>query len=68
MFYLNAKDIDARVNTEVIAIDRKNHSVSFKNVATGETGSLTYDKLVIATGSVVKCRQCPVWNSKALQH
>jgi NADPH-dependent 2,4-dienoyl-CoA reductase/sulfur reductase-like enzyme/rhodanese-related sulfurtransferase len=52
MFYLNAKDIDARVNTEVTAIDRKNHSVSFKNIATGETDSLTYDKLVIATGSV----------------
>ncbi len=30
MFYLNAKDIDARVNTEVTAIDRKNHSVSFQ--------------------------------------
>jgi NADPH-dependent 2,4-dienoyl-CoA reductase/sulfur reductase-like enzyme/rhodanese-related sulfurtransferase len=59
MFYLNAKDIDARVNTEVIAIDRKNHSVSFKNVATGETGSLTYDKLVIATGSVAQMPPVP---------
>jgi NADPH-dependent 2,4-dienoyl-CoA reductase/sulfur reductase-like enzyme/rhodanese-related sulfurtransferase len=50
-FYLNVKDIDARVNTEVTAIDRKNHSVSFRNLATNETGSLTYDKLIIATGS-----------------
>jgi len=59
MFYLNAKDIDARVNTEVTAIDRKNHSVSFKNIATGETGSLTYDKLVIATGSVSQMPPVP---------
>jgi NADPH-dependent 2,4-dienoyl-CoA reductase/sulfur reductase-like enzyme/rhodanese-related sulfurtransferase len=59
MFYLNAKDIDARVNTEVTDIDRKNHSVSFKNVTTGETGSLTYDKLVIATGSVSQMPPVP---------
>jgi len=51
MFYLNAKDIDAKVNTEVTAIDRKNHSVSFKNILNGENGTITYDKLVIATGS-----------------
>ena len=31
-FYMNAKDIDAKVNTEVTVIDRKNHSVSFKNI------------------------------------
>ena len=59
MFYLNAKDIDAKVNTEVTAIDRKNHSVSFRNIASGETGSLTYDKLVIATGSVPQMPPVP---------
>ena len=59
MFYLNAKDIDAKVNTEVTAIDRENHSVSFKNIATGENGSLTYDKLVIATGSVSQMPPVP---------
>ena len=58
-FYLNAKDIDAKVNTEVTAINRKNHSVSFKNIASGETGSLTYDKLVIATGSVSQMPPIP---------
>jgi NADPH-dependent 2,4-dienoyl-CoA reductase/sulfur reductase-like enzyme/rhodanese-related sulfurtransferase len=50
MFYLNAKDIDAKVNTEVTAIDTKNRSVTFKNALTGESGTLTYDKLVIAIG------------------
>jgi NADPH-dependent 2,4-dienoyl-CoA reductase/sulfur reductase-like enzyme len=58
-FYLNVKDIDAKVNMEVTAINRKNHSVSFKNIATGETGSLTYDKLVIATGSVSQMPPVP---------
>ena len=52
MFYLNAKDIEAKVNTEVTNIDTKSRSVSFKNTVSGETGTLTYDKLVIATGAV----------------
>jgi NADPH-dependent 2,4-dienoyl-CoA reductase/sulfur reductase-like enzyme/rhodanese-related sulfurtransferase len=59
MFYLNAKDIDAKVNMEVTTIDRKNHSVSFRNIVSGETGSLTYDKLVIATGSVPQMPPLP---------
>jgi NADPH-dependent 2,4-dienoyl-CoA reductase/sulfur reductase-like enzyme/rhodanese-related sulfurtransferase len=59
MFYLNAKDIDARVNTEVTNIDTKNHSLSFKNIASGEAGTLNYDKLVIATGSVPRIPPVP---------
>ena len=59
MFYLNAKDIDARVNTEVTNINTKNHTVSFKNVASGEEGELIYDKLIIATGSVPRMPPVP---------
>jgi len=59
MFYLNAKDIDAKVSTEVTSIDAKNRSVSFKNMVTGETGSLAYDKLIIATGSVPRMPPVP---------
>jgi NADPH-dependent 2,4-dienoyl-CoA reductase/sulfur reductase-like enzyme/rhodanese-related sulfurtransferase len=59
MFYLNAKDIEAKVNTEVTGIDTKNHSVAFKNLGSGETGSLNYDKLVIATGSVPRMPPVP---------
>ena len=59
MFYLNAKDIEARVNTEVTAIDRKNKIVSCKNLANGETGTLSYDKLIIATGSVPRMPPVP---------
>ncbi|NLI29031.1 MAG: FAD-dependent oxidoreductase [Nitrospiraceae bacterium] len=51
-FYLNAKGIDARVSTEVTSIERAEKRVSFTNLLTGETGSLTYDKLILATGSV----------------
>jgi len=59
MFYLNAKDIDARVNTEVTAIDREKHTVSFRNIISGETGTLTYDKLVMATGAVPRIPPVP---------
>jgi NADPH-dependent 2,4-dienoyl-CoA reductase/sulfur reductase-like enzyme/rhodanese-related sulfurtransferase len=59
MFYLNAKDIEAKVNTEVTGIDIKNHSVAFKNLGSGETSSLNYDKLVIATGSVPRMPPVP---------
>ena len=58
-FYFNAKAIDARVNTEVTAIDRAGHTVSFRNTGTGETGELPYDKLIIATGSVPRMPPVP---------
>ena len=58
-FYLNAKDIEARVNTEVTAIDRNRHAVSFRNTLSGETGELAYDKLIIATGSVSRMPPVP---------
>jgi len=53
-FYLNAKGIDARVSTEVTRIDRGEKRVFFTNLVTGESGSLTYDKLILATGSIPK--------------
>jgi len=58
-FYLNAKDIEARVNTEVTAIDRKGCTVAFRNTVTGETGEINYDKLIIATGSVSRMPPVP---------
>lgn len=50
-FFWNAKRIKTLVNTEVTKIDRENKSVNYKNLLTGETASLPYDKLVIATGA-----------------
>jgi len=43
-------NIDARINNEVIKIDRANRKVHVKNHITGETFWETYDKLIISTG------------------
>ena len=58
-FYLNAKAIDARTNTDVVGIDRKSRTVSFRNLLTGEEGSLAYDKLILATGAMPKMPPIP---------
>ncbi len=65
-FYFNAKAIDARVNTEVTAIDRAGRTVSFRNTVTGETGELPYDKLIMATGSVPKMPPIPGVNLEGI--
>lgn len=59
MFYLNAKDIEARVNTEVTHIDRTGKTLSYKNLVTGETGTMPYDKLIIATGAISRMPPVP---------
>lgn len=58
-YYLNAKAVDARTNTEVTSIDRKNKTVSFTDLTTGNTGKLDYDRLIIATGSTPKMPPVP---------
>ncbi|OEU71106.1 MAG: pyridine nucleotide-disulfide oxidoreductase [Desulfovibrio sp. S3730MH75] len=50
-FFAAAKGIDARVNTEVTAIDRNKKTVSCVNVVTGETTTVPYDKLVVCSGA-----------------
>lgn len=44
-------DIEARVNSEVIAIKRTEKKVVVKNTITGETYEESYDKLVLAPGA-----------------
>lgn len=44
-------NIDARVNSEVISIDRTNKQVSIKNVLTGEIYKETYYKLILSPGA-----------------
>ncbi|HPJ94262.1 MAG TPA: FAD-dependent oxidoreductase [Deltaproteobacteria bacterium] len=58
-FYLNAKAIEARTNTEVTTIDPKNHTVEYRNLLKGETGTLEYDKLIIATGATPRMPPIP---------
>jgi len=50
-FFLNAKGIEARTETEATAIDRRNHTVTCKNLQTGTIEVLPYDKLVLCTGA-----------------
>lgn len=50
-FFLSAKGIDARTETEVIAIDREAHTVTCKHLQTGQIDTLEYDKLVVCTGA-----------------
>jgi len=43
--------IEARVNTEVLSIDRENKYVNVKNIETGETYEEQYDKLILSPGA-----------------
>uniref|UniRef100_I2Q1X3 NAD(P)H-nitrite reductase n=1 Tax=Desulfovibrio sp. U5L TaxID=596152 RepID=I2Q1X3_9BACT len=58
-FFAGAKGIAALVGTEATAIDRQAKTVSWQRPATGETGHLPYDKLILATGSVPKVPPIP---------
>ena len=49
--FLKQYNIQARVNNEVIAIDRKNKTVSVKNVLTNEIYTESYDKLILSPGA-----------------
>ena len=50
-YYLKNKNIILKTRTEVTEIDPKQHTVAFKNLETGETGSIGYTRLIIATGA-----------------
>ena len=59
VFYLNAKDIDARTCTEVTRIDPAAHAVEYRNLVSGDQGRLEYDKLIIATGATPRMPPVP---------
>lgn len=44
-------NIEARVNSEVISIDRKNKELEIKNTQTGEIYKENYDKLILSPGA-----------------
>ncbi|HML34928.1 FAD-dependent oxidoreductase [Sporomusa sphaeroides] len=50
-YFKNVKDIAVLTQTEAAAIDRQAKTVRVKKLATGETDSIPYDQLVIATGA-----------------
>jgi len=53
-FFLNAKNIKAKANTEVIKIDKESKQVVCKNLLDESIDEMTYDKLIIATGATPK--------------
>ncbi len=50
-FFKAVKGVDVLLNTEAVSIDRKKKEVKVRNVKDGSEDSLSYDNLVIATGS-----------------
>ncbi|MBN2162742.1 MAG: FAD-dependent oxidoreductase [Pontiellaceae bacterium] len=50
VFFRNVKDVHVRNHTEATAIDRENKTVEIR-AENGETETLDYDKLVLATGA-----------------
>lgn len=49
--FVNQYNIDARINNEVLSINRKNKMVAVKNNVTGEVYEESYDKLVLSPGA-----------------
>lgn len=49
--FKNQYNIDARVNSEIISIDRQAKTVQVKNVISGETYTESYDSLVLSPGA-----------------
>lgn len=58
-FYINAKGIVAKTQTEAIHIDRQEKRVTCRDLITGENEEVGYDKLILATGSSPRYPRVP---------
>ena len=58
-YYMKAKNIIAKTDTEATAIDRKAKTVTAKNLLTGTSETLNYDKLVLAMGATPRMPPIP---------
>ncbi len=58
-FFLKAKGIVARTGVEVTEIDRAGKVVKARDVATGATEDIAYDRLILATGAKPKLPPIP---------
>jgi NADPH-dependent 2,4-dienoyl-CoA reductase/sulfur reductase-like enzyme/rhodanese-related sulfurtransferase len=50
-FFRGAKGVDVMSNTKALSIDREKKCVHTRNTLSGEENTLSYDKLVLGTGS-----------------
>lgn len=58
-FFKEVKGVDVQILTKATRIDRENKLVEVENVTTGEKSSISYDKLVIATGATPRKLNLP---------
>jgi NADPH-dependent 2,4-dienoyl-CoA reductase/sulfur reductase-like enzyme/rhodanese-related sulfurtransferase len=61
-FFMNAKGIVAKTETEATEIDRKNKTVTCQDLKTGKTEKIAYDKLIICTGAAPRIPPIPGTN------
>lgn len=50
-YFRNVFDMTVLTGTEALSIDRNAHTVSVRDLASGEESAIAYDKLVLATGA-----------------
>jgi len=58
-FFLKTKDVIARTQLAVTKIDKENHEITCQSIEDGKSETLTYDKLIIATGANPKMPPIP---------
>lgn len=58
-FFKEVKGVNMRTGCEALAVDRKAKSVTVRDLATGKEETLTYDKLVLATGATPRRLNLP---------
>ncbi len=58
-YYISAKGIIAKTQTEAVEIDRQNKKILCKNLVTNDNETIGYDKLILATGSIPKYPPVP---------
>jgi len=58
-FFMNAKNVIAKTETEATAIDPKAKKVTVKSLSDGNSEDISYDKLVITTGARPKMPPIP---------
>ncbi|MCP4724047.1 MAG: FAD-dependent oxidoreductase [bacterium] len=50
-YFSTIKDVDVRIQTEALKIDRENHKILYRSITDNKEYELDYDHLVIASGS-----------------
>jgi NADPH-dependent 2,4-dienoyl-CoA reductase/sulfur reductase-like enzyme/rhodanese-related sulfurtransferase len=63
-YFRNVMDMEVLLQTKVVSIDRKSRKIELLNPRTGNTSSLGFDKLVLATGAMPAI---PDWEGKNLK-